>query len=340
MQRGTDPRDIATNIFQSDASILNQMDDMTIWQILFKMFTEPPRREKLKHFNTIEDIVGHIKEAKNILVLTGAGVSVSCGIPDFRSKDGVYARLAVDFPDLPDPQAMFDIQYFRRDPRPFFKFAKEIYPGQFTPSPCHKFISCLEKTGKLLRNYTQNIDTLEQVAGISKIVQCHGSFASASCTVCKLKVDAEQVRSDIMEQKIPLCNKCPSPDLEGILERLKPKPCVEATDACAEDLIQTESKAELCDQSTPREGSEDTGAGNLPELQSSQSKTDQMDTSPITPEIGENASSRQPESEHEQSKPEGENSSTKPTGDLAFLIRHYFLFQYFHIFYAFLRYCF
>lgn len=51
-------------------------------------------------------------------------VSVSCGIPDFRSRDGIYARLAVDFPDLPDPQAMFDIDYFRRDPRPFFKFAK------------------------------------------------------------------------------------------------------------------------------------------------------------------------------------------------------------------------
>lgn len=51
-------------------------------------------------------------------------MSVSCGIPDFRSRDGIYARLAVDFPDLPDPQAMFDIDYFRRDPRPFFKFAK------------------------------------------------------------------------------------------------------------------------------------------------------------------------------------------------------------------------
>lgn len=51
-------------------------------------------------------------------------VSVSCGIPDFRSRNGIYARLAVDFPDLPDPQAMFDINYFRNDPRPFFKFAK------------------------------------------------------------------------------------------------------------------------------------------------------------------------------------------------------------------------
>ena len=47
--------------------------------------------------------------------------------------------------------------------RPFFKFAREIYPGQFAPSPCHRFIRVLERHGKLLRNYTQNIDTLEQV---------------------------------------------------------------------------------------------------------------------------------------------------------------------------------
>ncbi len=103
--------------------------------------------------------------------------SVSCGIPDFRSSNGIYARLHVDYPDLPSPQSMFDMSYFEHNPRPFFKFAKEIFPGQYTPSISHYFIKLLESNGRLLRNYTQNIDTLEQVAGIQNVVHCHGMFA-------------------------------------------------------------------------------------------------------------------------------------------------------------------
>ncbi|XP_018604765.2 NAD-dependent protein deacetylase sirtuin-1 isoform X2 [Scleropages formosus] len=87
--------------------------------------------------------------------------------------------------------------------------AGEIYPGQFQPSPCHRFISMLDKQGKLLRNYTQNIDTLEQVAGVQRIIQCHGSFATASCLVCKHKVDCEAIREDIFSQVVPHCPKCP-----------------------------------------------------------------------------------------------------------------------------------
>uniref|UniRef100_A0A673Z8I7 protein acetyllysine N-acetyltransferase n=1 Tax=Salmo trutta TaxID=8032 RepID=A0A673Z8I7_SALTR len=208
IMRETDPRTILKDLLPPETVLPPDLDDMTLWQIIINI-SEPPKRKKRKDINTLEDVVRILHESKKILVLTGAGVSVSCGIPDFRSRDGIYARLAIDFPDLPDPQAMFDIEYFRRDPRPFFKFAKEIYPGQFQPSPCHKFISMLGKHGKLLRNYTQNIDTLEQVAGVQRIIQCHGSFATASCLVCKHKVDCEAVREDIFNQVVPHCPRCP-----------------------------------------------------------------------------------------------------------------------------------
>ncbi|KAM7409102.1 hypothetical protein PAMA_002691 [Pampus argenteus] len=205
--RETDPRTILRELLP-ETVLPPDLDDMTLWQIIINI-SEPPKRKKRKDINTLEDVVRLLHDSNRILVLTGAGVSVSCGIPDFRSRDGIYARLAVDFPDLPDPQAMFDIEYFRRDPRPFFKFAKEIYPGQFQPSPCHRFISMLDKQGKLLRNYTQNIDTLEQVAGVQRIIQCHGSFATASCLVCKHKMDCEAIREDIFNQVVPHCPRCP-----------------------------------------------------------------------------------------------------------------------------------
>ncbi|XP_062376068.1 NAD-dependent protein deacetylase sirtuin-1 isoform X2 [Sardina pilchardus] len=206
----TDPRTILRDLLP-DTVLPPDLDDMTLWQIIINI-SEPPKRKKRKDINTLDDVVRLLQESKKVLVLTGAGVSVSCGIPDFRSRDGIYARLAIDFPDLPDPQAMFDIEYFRRDPRPFFKFAKEIYPGQFQPSPCHKFIAMLDQQEKLLRNYTQNIDTLEQAAGVHRIIQCHGSFATASCLICKYKVDCEIISEDVLNQVVPRCPRCP-PDI-------------------------------------------------------------------------------------------------------------------------------
>ncbi|KAG8036403.1 hypothetical protein G9C98_003725 [Cotesia typhae] len=208
MITGTNPRELLQHLLMDPTQIPEQVDDITLWKLVLNIMSDPPRRHKLEHINTLADVVRLIKNSKKIIVLTGAGVSVSCGIPDFRSRDGIYSRLAQDFPDLPDPQAMFDINYFGQDPRPFFKFAREIYPGQFKPSPCHRFIKMLEKKEKLLRNYSQNIDTLEQVAGIENVIECHGSFATASCTKCKYQVTAEDIRADIFAQRIPLCPKC------------------------------------------------------------------------------------------------------------------------------------
>ncbi|XP_076819924.1 NAD-dependent protein deacetylase sirtuin-1-like [Clavelina lepadiformis] len=212
-----DPKEIVYKLFPHITNIPEHVDNWTVWKLLVRMLSEPPRRTKLTQVNTFDDVIRLIKSSSKILVLTGAGVSVSCGIPDFRSRDGVYARLAVDFPDLPNPEAMFDITYFKHDPRPFFKFAKEIYPGQYKPSRVHRFINLLEKTDRLLRNYTQNIDTLEQVAGITKVIQCHGSFATASCQVCKHQVGCDDIRDNIFNQVVPRCPKCSS-DENGILK--------------------------------------------------------------------------------------------------------------------------
>lgn len=219
---GVNPREILSKFLPTSAQRISpELTDMTLWRILASMLSEPPRRKKLSYVNTFNDVINLVERSKNIIVLTGAGVSVSCGIPDFRSSDGIYSRLAKDFPNLPDPQAMFDINFFSRDPRPFFKFAREIYPGQFKPSPCHRFIKMLEQKQKLLRNYTQNIDTLEQVAGIKNVIECHGSFSTASCTKCKYRCDADSIRADIFAQRIPVCPRC-QPNVEQSVDASEP----------------------------------------------------------------------------------------------------------------------
>lgn len=207
------PREVLSRMIPSYVQIPDSFDNSDISRLIYQMVSSEENiitRKRLEHINTIDDAVNLIKKSNNIMILTGAGCSVSCGIPDFRSRNGIYARLHKDYPDLPDPQSMFDIIYFQHNPHPFFKFAKEIYPGQFKPSLSHLFIKKIEENKKLLRNYTQNIDTIELIAGIKNIIQCHGSFATATCTnqECKYKCNADDIRDSIFNQEIPKCKEC------------------------------------------------------------------------------------------------------------------------------------
>ncbi|KAJ3916038.1 SIR2-domain-containing protein [Lentinula edodes] len=165
------------------------------------MWKELRLREKLSEYNTISDAVNLIRNSKRMLILTGAGISVSCGIPDFRSRNGLYAQLG-DY-ELDDPQQMFDINYFRENPSGY-----QIFPSNFVPSSCHRFIKLIEDKGQ---NYTQNIDTLETVAGVKRVLQCHGSFATATCLLCRRRVPGSEIESDIMRRKVPLCPVCNPP---------------------------------------------------------------------------------------------------------------------------------
>ncbi|KAG0143240.1 hypothetical protein CROQUDRAFT_661478 [Cronartium quercuum f. sp. fusiforme G11] len=167
-----------------------------------------PRRERLSQYETIDDAVRLIRSSSNIVVLTGAGVSTSCGIPDFRSADGLYAQLRNSFDELDDPHQMFDLRFFTSNPKIFYSFAKHIFPSNFTPSLSHRFLKLLEHKGKLLRNYTQNIDTLETQAGVQNVIQCHGSFATATCLKCRQTYPGSAIEQDILNGQVVLCLAC------------------------------------------------------------------------------------------------------------------------------------
>lgn len=121
-------------------------------------------------------------------MLTGAGISTASGIPDFRTPGtGIYDNLSKYC--VPYPEAIFERNYFHRNPRPFFKVAKEIMPNadKYRPNKIHFFLRLLQEKRLLLRLYTQNIDNLETVAGIKheKLIEAHGSFRTATCIKCQ-----------------------------------------------------------------------------------------------------------------------------------------------------------
>ncbi|KAE8440895.1 hypothetical protein EG329_006341 [Mollisiaceae sp. DMI_Dod_QoI] len=184
-------------------------DDAYYGLLSLAISRELSKRIKLPQYNTIDDAVELIKKSKNIIVLTGAGISTSLGIPDFRSKDiGLYSKLA--HLGLNDPQEVFDINIFREDPSIFYQVARDILPSTDRFTPTHAFIALLQSKGKLLTNYSQNIDNIEAAAGIlpEKLIQCHGSFATASCVECRYQVPGEHIFNDIKAGRIPKCDRC------------------------------------------------------------------------------------------------------------------------------------
>ncbi|XP_026346135.3 NAD-dependent protein deacetylase sirtuin-3, mitochondrial isoform X4 [Ursus americanus] len=180
------------------------------------------KKEKLFLQDIVELI--QARACQRVVVMVGAGISTPSGIPDFRSPgSGLYSNLQQY--GLPYPEAIFELAFFSHNPKPFFTLAKELYLRSCRPNVIHYFLRLLHDKGLLLRLYTQNIDGLERapvilkpipdimnltykqsalfnhdlaasgsphpcaysVSGIpaSKLVEAHGSFASATCTVCQ-----------------------------------------------------------------------------------------------------------------------------------------------------------
>ena len=106
---------------------------------------------------------------------------------------------------------MFDLDFYRKNPRPFCALAKELWPGRkYSPTLTHSFLKLLSEKKKLLRNYSQNIDGLEYLADIpsEQILECHGHFRTASCIKCGKAMDGKDCERIILEKgNAPKCNK-------------------------------------------------------------------------------------------------------------------------------------
>jgi NAD-dependent histone deacetylase SIR2 len=149
------------------------------------------------------------KEFRKVCVLTGAGISVAAGIPDFRTPGtGLYAKVAEL--GLPFPEAIFNLEFLKDNPKPFFAIAKDFLCYKVNPVKAHHFIKKLDDENQLLLNYTQNIDGLELEAGLPqhRIVQAHGHMRTARCLKCKSAHDIagfyEAIENDIVWY-CPLC---------------------------------------------------------------------------------------------------------------------------------------
>ncbi|KAM6067901.1 NAD-dependent protein deacetylase sirtuin-3, mitochondrial isoform 1-T1 [Theristicus caerulescens] len=192
---------------------------------------------------TLRDVAELIrkKECRRVVVMAGAGISTPSGIPDFRSPgSGLYSNL--EQYNIPYPEAIFELMYFFANPKPFFTLAKELYPGNYRPNYAHYFLRLLHDKGLLLRLYTQNIDGLERVAGIppDRLVEAHGTFATATCTVCRRKFPGEDFRGDVMADKVPHCPVCTGvvkPDIVFFGEELPQRFFLHVTDFPMADLL-------------------------------------------------------------------------------------------------------
>lgn len=150
---------------------------------------------------TAEQCAKLITEAESIGVLTGAGISTNAGIPDFRGPQGLYVTKQYD------PDTIFDIQFFDRDPEPFYEFARDFVAleQKIQPTFAHQFLAALEKSGKIKGIVTQNIDALHYKAGSEVVYEMHGSFWRSYCRECRNEFSYETMEDMLKDPGVPKC---------------------------------------------------------------------------------------------------------------------------------------
>lgn len=149
---------------------------------------------------SVERLAELIRSSQRTVALTGAGISVPSGIPDFRSPGtGLWEKV--------DPMEVAHISVFLRDPQRFWSYYRPRFGmlADKQPNPAHRALAELEARGLLEAVVTQNIDTLHRKAGSRRVVEVHGTIETGSCWDCKARYPLEQVARMFDDEGVARC---------------------------------------------------------------------------------------------------------------------------------------
>ena len=170
------------------------------------------QREKIKYFHSLtgdsrmEAFREMIDESEKTVFLGGAGVSTESGIPDFRSKNGLYRKKDRRFSRY-RPEYLLSSDCLFRRPEVFFSyFRQNLDCRSIQPNDAHRVLSKMEADGKLSGIVTQNIDGLHQKAGSRKVNEIHGSALRSYCVSCRKQYGPDYIFEN--RDPVPLCPEC------------------------------------------------------------------------------------------------------------------------------------
>jgi len=156
-----------------------------------------------ERYDALNDIIA---SCRHIVFFGGAGVSTESGIPDFRSKDGLYNNRDVQFEKY-SPEYLLSHSCLYYEPKVFFEFYRQkLDTSAVQPNRAHKKLAEMEAAGKLDGIITQNIDGLHQRAGSKNVQEIHGTTYRNYCTKCRRELPADFIFNS--EGEIPLCPHC------------------------------------------------------------------------------------------------------------------------------------
>jgi NAD-dependent deacetylase len=163
----------------------------------------PSRISEPQRAPAAEELAGLIRSSEHVVALTGAGISVPSGIPDFRTPGkGLWATV--------DPMTVATIDAFHRDTKRFWDFYRPRFHdlADKEPNPAHEALAELERRRMLQAVITQNIDRLHRKAGSREVIEVHGSIETASCTSCAATYRLGEVESLFDDDGIATCAAC------------------------------------------------------------------------------------------------------------------------------------